>query len=423
MSASASAKVKGAAGGLSAPEVAAAVVASRSLVVPYAARFVSGGAPLPSAVYDALKPLGGGAVLWGQPSRVAAEAVEALSHIARRGTFEWVARMGAPRQLFIDPARGGISQGRVWDQPAWDTLSLPFSGESITLLIALHQLQRPDLSQGQDPLNALRALTLSQDGDLLLHALVYERLLKDFIKATPPAAREAFCARNPLCAFIGLEPPQNLPDLEDLAARLRALLRRPALAALWPWLARHIAQRWLAQEGSRWPDQLNAVLQMPTQGDVYTQRSTLRDEQRHKFLERLSYDVVRIEALFEAATGAGSAPRDLSLLLPLLHYGARQPLTDRRRGLPYTELVQALCRRTTLEERGRHLNETLKLIGLPLRLAALARSYRALHPLEREPEHSLFLSVYDSEPKPSTSISARLSLFEGARAAIFPEIG
>ena len=386
-----------------------AQLAARDILVPFAARLLSGAPPSTAELNPLAKLFTPNGLPWGRPERLSREAAEGLAEVARLGVFDWLAELGARPVSFVDAARGRLKKGRVWEHPAWASLALPFSGESITLLIAAHQLLRP--CKGQEPLAALRRLTLRRDGDLLLHALVYERLraLNGRDLKLSDEARASFCARSPLCALLDHDAPAS----EGLAGRLRALLDRPALAALWPWLARHVGARWRAREGRGWPSKelIERLAAAPPRLERGSELIDRRRVARGAFMARVSAEAARVEALFEAAGEERLAP-----LAPLIWYAARIPTS--RAGHAVSEVTSVLLRELPLSERDALHAPILSLLSAPERLAARAARVRALSPVEREPEEALLLNMYEA-----SGVEPLLPTFARERRALSPEIG
>lgn len=403
-------------------------LAAAPLLTSFAARLLSA-QPLNAgelkALSDQYAPSG---LPWGRAEGLSREAAEGLADVARRGTLEWLAALGARRLPALAPPQGRSALGRMWEHPAWEGLALSFSSEALTLLIAARQLFCP--CPGQDPHSALGALTLTHDGDLLLHALVYERLSAQLrTQADLSALQASFCAASPLCAL--LDPHAPAPAPARLAASLRALIDRPALPALWPWLAQHIAARWLAAEGRRWPHPQTRAALLDTEAAASPSRGQLGEERRQareRAVACIAAEQGRVEALWAAAARDARGEERLGLLAPLLGYAARVPLVVD--GVPRVLLMGALLRGVRLEDRAPLVEPLCALLDLPARLRARAQTLP--HILERSTHDEFFASTHAAlafrEPPPSapnaeTEDLLRLPLFSRARAALLPEIG
>ncbi len=135
------------------------------------------------------------------PRALTADTVADVAEIVRRGVWAFLVRQGGWRRTrFVDPARGRVSEGRLWAAP--HLVPPAFSPGSVRLLLLLFNAARSPArgaraAPERRPFELAIDLPLdsSKSGDLLLHHLVFRRLIEVFPGGGPWTAR---FAANPL---------------------------------------------------------------------------------------------------------------------------------------------------------------------------------------------------------------------------------
>ena len=351
---------------------------ARHAWAPFVARLVMDGrlgrAPHPALPVD-------------DPRALTASAANAVREAVRRGVWAYLVREGGWRRTpFIDPARDRVAEGRLWQAPNLPPLA--FSAVSIRLLIELFNATRSRPTTAQTtPVDrlALTAVELPLDpkrsGDLLLHHVVFRRLVE-----TWPKGDDWQCSWHPGFAAnpLNLMTHGHLFDLEDqdLEPCLNRLLDddlRPYL----PWLAHAWVGRWARVEPDRLATRDSLRVLSERQGRIWR---------------------VWMRSLTSAERYDG--------LVPFIVFWSG---LDTFPALKEFEQLAAGCR---LEERAELARPWVELLELAVELHATAEEVRALHPIEREAVHQLFLTACGEH-----DLDAAVARIEGLIQRLRPSLG
>ncbi len=299
------------------------------------------------------------------PQALTSEVVADVREIVRRGVWAYLVRQGGwRRSRFVDPGRDRVAEGRLWEVLHLEPPT--FSPGSVRLLLLLFNATRP-AARPEDP-SARQAASLldprwqlpedlpldpSKSGDVLLHHVVFQRLLEAGGPSTGDWVQRF--ADNPL----NLLSHPHLFSIERSSVRERlARLLDDDLHPFLPWLAHDWVNGWARFEPTR----------------VLTRHGlqVLSERQRRiwKSWTRLAIKAERYD-----------------LLVPFVAFWSR---LDTAAALQDFERLAADCR---LAERAELARPWVELLELGVRLHETADRVRALHPVDREAVHQLFLTA------------------------------
>ncbi len=332
---------------------------ARFVWVPFVARLLLEG-HLASGPHSELPP--------DEPEALTSDTVADVREIIRRAVWAYLVRHGGWRRTrFVDPRADRAGEGRLWQAPHLEPPA--FSSDSIRLLLLLfNATRRPPAQTGKaiTPITGPRLqpeddlpLDLSKSGDVLLHHIVFRRLCE----AIPGVQQRAYLkddwtARFAINPLNLLSHPRHF-DVEPAAARERlARLLEDDLHPFLPWLARDWVGEWSPGE----PGDLLIGDGLPVR----------RQQRIWKTWTRL---LVRAERH--------------DLLVPWIAFWAR--LDPDAELQDFEGLIRGGDYR--LEDRAALAHPWVELLELGTGLHEVAGRVRALHPIDREAGHQLFLTA------------------------------
>ncbi len=292
-----------------------------------------------------------------EPEALTSDTVADVREIIRRGVWAYLVRHGGWRRTrFVDPRTDRAGEGRLWQAPHLEPPT--FSPGSIRLLLLLFNATRtpapapatmmPNAGPRFQPAVDL-PFDLSKSGDVLLHHIVFRRL-RDVNRNDDWTAR---FAANPL----NLLSHPHLFDVETAAAREPlARLLDDDLHPFLPWLAHDQVRAW---------SRLMPNHSLSSDG-VLNQRQ----RQVWKTWTRLLVKAGRYD-----------------MLVPFVAFWSR---LDPDSALRDFERLAGDCR---LEERSELARPWVELLELGTWLHKTSGRVRALHPVDREAVHQLFLTA------------------------------
>ena len=284
-----------------------------------------------------------------EPEALTSDTVADAGEIIRRAVWAYLVRHGGWRRTrFVDPRADRAGEGRLWQAPHLQPPA--FSPDSIRMLLLLFNATRqPPSRQAADETPVAGSpvqpaielpLDLTKSGDVLLHHVVFRRLLQ--ITPHPHDWAEGFAA-NPLNL---LSDPQ-LFDVEPAAARERlARVLDDDLHPFLPWLAHDWIRGWADLDPGR----------------------------QHRIWTTLTRLLVQAERI--------------DLLVPWIAFWARLDPDAVHR-----DFERELGGDIRLEERSARARPWVELLELGTELHEIAGGVRALHPIDREAVHQLFLTA------------------------------
>ncbi len=306
------------------------------------------------------------------PGALTSDTVADVREIVRRGVWAYLVRQGGWRRTrFVDPARDRVSEGRLWEAPHLQPPA--FSPGSIQLLLLLFNATRspprkaPGRGMAATPAHGRRLelaidlpLDLSKSGDVLLHHVVFRRLVAVYPHGGPWTRRFAANPLNLLTHAHLFEvetsrlPPSGGTAVRESLARLLDDDFHPFL----PWLAHDWVREWSRFEPERLRTRDSLRVSCQRQGRIW-------ETWMHLLLEAERYDI----------------------LVPLVAFWARLDPFSALRGF---ERLAGDCR---LEQRTELARPWVELLELGSRLHQTAEEVRGLHPVDRQAVHQLFLTA------------------------------
>jgi len=333
----------------------------------------------------------------GDPGGLTRERAEELSELIKRLTFTWLSELGAHKARFAHPQQGDVRLGRLWEHPAWSSLSLRFSAQSIDLLIAL--CAAPDQPRAEETRALLEGWRLELDGDLLFHALCHLSVAEGTGRSLSLGVEErrAF-TRSPLTIIRAPfeQLSQGSIGRDELVARL-SMLCEPTLTTLWPWLTRSLVQGWIRQSRGLWLSHLSPS----TEG-------------RSRFTEHFNGQA----ALFSAIEEVARREARLDLCAPLIQYFTSLQRLLSLLGVGPIKRVEALLSDVLHSEREPVTRGFIEVMKGPARLATYAARVTRTHRFDREPPDNLLLSEYQA-----SELERALSFYTEITNALEPTVG
>ena len=372
-----------------------------------------------------------------QPDALTREAVDAVRDCCNQAALEWLCREAGWQELLFAHRRLELpKRGRLWDSPAWNTLTLEFSEKSLKLLLAAFRYTRQKVSskkkntsrlssnnhqqqaeqqstvpatQNEDEQQFLRQSDNREKlafrshlqswswkadeiqnvttGDLIIHHLVF-RGLSHWGRLDQNQIR--YFQKNPLNFVTSFTKGSTLDEkrIEQATAAFLSLFRS-SLAEFLPWLALGWCEAWVHFEHERWGKGANGY--------------TRFNQHQELLLKTWLEESVRQERY--------------DWLVPLLHY-FRAMFGEENQWQEYYGYFGRLFRDVRLSERREYQASWVSLLKLTRELRFHYEDINMLHPIERENAHRVWLEMYEN-----LQFDRSLEEIEALIARLEPRIG
>ena len=327
----------------------------------------------------------------GKPESLTLETIERFREVLNRATFSYLCQQtGWQRSLFLQAHKEHPQQGRLWDAPNWQDLSLSFSEQSLELALAIFNISRRPpgaqttkkiKSKDADPKEQdtikqqlrvqnkhikasqkhLPTLAPERNGDLLFHHIAFCRLVET--KLSGKCKSEDF-ANNPLNIITHFHRFDTITD--EHGASFERLLAKD-MTPLLPWLGLDWARQWVLTETERWNGGL---------------------EQFHHYNQNMSTMLKHWLALV-----VGKEETHCHLLVPLVRYYERL-FEKYEQTQPWVEQFQLMVRNLRIMERQDYSRTWIETWTPALYLKRAYDEATTNHPVEREPAQRLFMECY-----------------------------